>query len=79
MCCNLKSVRFEEGSELKAIESYAFQNCHSLQSINIPEGVIQIKAHAFWCCAQLKDIIIHKVKILELSSKESKDGKRKKI
>ena len=58
MCCNLKSVRFEEGSELKAIEGYAFQNCHNLQHIDIPKGVMHIRAHAFWCCAQLKDISI---------------------
>lgn len=69
MCCNLKSVRFEEGSELKAIEGYAFQNCHNLQHIDIPEGVMHIRAHAFWCCAQLKDISIPaSMKIIDAST-----------
>lgn len=69
MCCNLRSVKFEEGSELKAIESYAFQNCHNLRHIDIPEGVEHIRAHAFWCCAQLKDIIIPaSMQIIDASS-----------
>ncbi|MDR1466826.1 MAG: leucine-rich repeat domain-containing protein [Oscillospiraceae bacterium] len=53
MCTNLKSVTFEEGSMLKYIESYAFQNCHSIEKIILPEGTIQIRAHAFWACQGL--------------------------
>ncbi len=69
MCCNLESVTFEEGSELKAIESYAFQNCHNLEKINIPEEVIQIKSHAFWACERLSSICLPmSLKIIDASA-----------
>jgi len=56
LCTNLKSVTFEEGSMLKSVESYAFQNCFALEKIALPEGTIQVRVHAFWACPNLTQI-----------------------
>ena len=56
LCTNLKSVFFEKGSQLKQISSYTFQNCLSLEYINIPEGVEQLRSHSFWACPKLSEI-----------------------
>jgi len=55
-CSNLRTVTFEEGSLLRYIDYFVFQNCFSLKNINIPEGVVQIRAHSFWACHNLKSI-----------------------
>jgi hypothetical protein len=69
LCTNLNFVVFEEGSLLKLIDSYAFQNCHSLESINIPDGVLQIRSHAFWACPKLSSITFSdKIEIIDCSA-----------
>ncbi len=53
--CRMTTVRFEENSQLRYIEESAFANCTSLQSIELPEGIIEIGASAFaWCDALTK-------------------------
>ena len=41
---------------LREIESNAFSNCTSLQSINIPNGVTKIRKSAFFMCKQIQSI-----------------------
>ena len=52
-CINLKSVTFEEGSNLKYIDDSVFQNCRNLEKINLPDTVIYINSHCFWDCSKL--------------------------
>lgn len=37
---------------------YVFEDCHSLQSIVIPEGVVYIGENAFKDCYILRDVVI---------------------
>ena len=57
-CFNLKTVTFEEGSQLKTIGVQAFGNCTALESIVIPEGVTSIGDQAFGGCKNLKSVTI---------------------
>ena len=52
-CSNLKSVKFEENSELTSIGSWAFSQCVSLNSIVIPKSVSLIEMGAFDSCDDL--------------------------
>lgn len=68
LCKNLKEVKFENGSSLKSIEHYAFQNCFKLERINFPSKLEQLRAHSFWCCSSLKQVFIPKsLKIIDAS------------
>ncbi|MBR6687592.1 MAG: leucine-rich repeat domain-containing protein [Clostridia bacterium] len=53
---NLKSVTFEEGSQLKSIGEGAFSGCERLASITIPRGVTSIGQGAFSGCDSLTSI-----------------------
>ena len=53
---SLVSVNFSENSSLTEIKNACFQNCSSLVSIDLPEGVTSIGAHAFSSCSSLKEI-----------------------
>lgn len=59
-CQKLISITLPEfRPEYSIVEdNISFYNCSSLTSINIPEGVISIKASAFWYCSSLTSIII---------------------
>lgn len=52
-CTNLKSVTFEEGSDLKYIDDSVFQNCRNLETISLPDSVVCINSHCFWDCSKL--------------------------
>ena len=54
----LASVTFAEGSKLETIGDAAFQMCHALTSIIIPEGVKTIGEYAFRDCHTLGSITI---------------------
>lgn len=62
-CKNLKSVIFENGSNLKIIENYVFQNCNNLENIILPDNLEIIGAHAFWHCTNLPKTISFPSKI----------------
>lgn len=54
----LKTVIFEEGSQLVSIGRVAFRCCTNLTSIIIPSTVINIDENAFYGCTSLTSIII---------------------
>ena len=45
-------------SSVTSVESYAFEGCNSLESVNIPEGVTSIGSQAFSGCSSLESIDI---------------------
>ena len=55
-CSNLTVVSFAEGSRLTTIGGYAFYDCSSLTSIDIPAGVTSIGSSAFWNCSNLESV-----------------------
>ncbi|MGN1044168.1 MAG: leucine-rich repeat protein [Acutalibacteraceae bacterium] len=57
-CFNLKSVIFEEGSNLKYVDDSVFQNCRNLETINLPDSVVYINSHCFWDCGKLPSTLV---------------------
>ena len=57
-CSSLTNVIFEENSQLTSIGGYAFQDCSSLTSIEIPNSVTSIEGGAFENCSSLTSIEI---------------------
>ena len=55
-CRSLSTIQFAEGSQLQAIGSWAFYNCHALQNLTIPEGVTEIGDGAFYGCVYLENV-----------------------
>jgi len=53
---NVKHARIHPS--VTVIPAGAFRNCTKLQTIDIPEGVVEIKDRAFSCCFILEDVII---------------------
>ena len=53
---NLRTVTFEDGSQIDAIPPVAFYLCESLRSIEIPESVTFIGFDAFYECTSLNSI-----------------------
>ena len=43
---------------MTSIDSYAFTNCYSLESVEIPSGVTSIGTYAFSFCSSLESIVI---------------------
>lgn len=69
LCKNLKTVIFEENSQLTCIENHAFYQCVNLENIELPDSLISINQTAFYECENLKNIFIPKnVKIIENSA-----------
>ncbi len=56
-CTSLKSVEFEENSQLKSIGVRVFEDCTSLANITIPNGVTKINMEAFSRCTDITSII----------------------
>lgn len=54
----LKTLTFENNSSLKEIGQMAFQNCSSLTSINIPDGMTSIGFSSFEGCSGLTSVTI---------------------
>ena len=57
-CIELKTVEFEEGSQLKVLEESVFSNCESLEEIKLPSGITKIGVGAFANCGSLKEFTI---------------------
>ncbi|MBE6580153.1 MAG: hypothetical protein E7650_00875 [Ruminococcaceae bacterium] len=57
-CSSLKTVIFEEKSQLQRIGASAFYGCGSLTSIAIPNSVTSIGSGAFYRCNQLTSITL---------------------
>lgn len=66
LCTKLKSVEFEENSELVSIGKFAFHSL-SISSIKIPKNVTCIEEKAFHSCRSLKRIDFHEQsKLIEI-------------
>ena len=57
-CVNLKTIIFEDESQLKEIGPNAFSECVSLETIEIPKSVTKIDASAFKGCKSLKKVLL---------------------
>lgn len=57
---NLKTVIFEEGSQLKSIGYSAFESASSLENIVIPSSVTSISVNAFYGTTNLKTVRFEK-------------------
>lgn len=55
---NLKTVTFEEGSNLSLIYANAFQYCTSLEEITLGDHVQEIRTFAFEHCSSLKKVTL---------------------
>jgi len=56
-CTGLKKVVLNEG--LVSVEKYAFQECHTLESITLPSTVTNINENAFTFCRSLKKVVLN--------------------
>ncbi len=54
----LKTVKFENGSQLKELGIYAFKNCSALTSIELPKGLQNIGYKCFGGCSSLETLTI---------------------
>ena len=59
-CKKMKSITFDKGSKLERIANYSFQNCTSLEAIELPEGTKTIENDAFAECHALTRVVIPK-------------------
>ena len=55
---NLNSVVFETGSQLVEMKRNSFDNCYNLQSIELPEGCLEIGESCFRSCSGLTNVTI---------------------
>ena len=59
LCCDeLESVTFAEGSQLRSIGNWAFQQCSNLTSITIPASVTSIGSYVFQGCDNLASMAV---------------------
>ncbi len=59
-CKNLKTVVFEEGSQLRTMFEGAFERCTALESISLPENLISVTEYVFKGCTNLKSVTLAK-------------------
>ena len=53
---NLLRLQFESGSPINSLPTAMLQNCSSLETINLPDGVTTIPSSYFRGCSQLKHV-----------------------
>lgn len=58
MDSDLKSVSFSDRSKCTHIIAYAFQSCHKLETVILPEFCTHIGTSAFRDCYYLQDVVI---------------------
>ena len=58
MDSDLKSVSFSDRSKCTHILAYAFQGCHKLETVILPEFCTHIDTSAFRTCCYLQDVVI---------------------
>ncbi len=59
-CDNLKSVVFEDNSNVKSIDTGVFERCRSLETVDFGENSVleTICVSAFWNCTSLENIVL---------------------
>ena len=65
---NIVSVEFEKRSKCKVIREGAFKNCKKLMSIDLPEGLREIHAFAFYHCERIKIAFPESIKSIKESA-----------
>ncbi len=65
---HLTSVTFEPNGNLKEIGEFAFSYCKKLEDIELPEGLVSIRASAFAACEALDNVVIPE-SVTELGSR----------
>lgn len=64
---NLEKVAFEEGTQIKKLESLTFDGCSKLKSVIIPDSVTDIGAYAFLGCTSLESLATPKGSTIEVT------------
>ena len=55
-CEKLQTIQFGEENKLQTIGIKAFLRCNGLQSLELPEGLLEIGANAFYSCENLATV-----------------------
>ncbi len=55
-CTSLEEVKFEEGSKLKRVNTFAFKDCTALKSISLPLSVELLGDRVFYGCTSLEEV-----------------------
>lgn len=65
-CTNLKNVNFAEKYEYLWVDGNAFSGCSSLESVTLPNGLINLSKYMFNYCSSLTSVVIpNTVKIID--------------
>ena len=67
-CYDLKTVSLSADTPISTIDSNAFSDCSSLESITLPKAVTTLGYRAFHNCYSLQKITIHSAKLSSCSS-----------
>lgn len=57
-CVSLRNIEFENNSLLQTIHCGAFENCRSLQALELPNSVVSIEDYALHYCSNLTSLIL---------------------
>lgn len=55
-CTSLSEVKFEKGSKLKRVNTFAFKDCTSLKSISFPTSLEALGDRVFYGCTSLEEV-----------------------